>query len=313
VYEENDPVDRALTSLRSEQWTAGSHNNELEEKLMREFHTNRQPTGLRKHRTLVATLAVVLVSASAMGFTAAGGVEAVKTLLVKVKIIGPDGTVYDGTLEPVELEGDVATMTLDTAEGDQATVTIQRVEAGDLVDDEEFAPGEEMTMLSVSLEGVLAGEAPPDGEATVEITALAAGEGPVDQADILEQIDLAEMVVPWKDADGEPRELYIVRTGGEERPVGFELFSSRLLDDGETVYDAIGHICGSLSEGTEIDAVEVDEYGAVTMTLLTEDGEEKTVTLNKAGDPASSRVHVILEGEEGDMATEMHKLTKRER
>jgi len=278
---------------------------------MREFHTNRPSTGIRKHRTLVATLAVLLVSGAA--FAAAGGVEAVKTWFVKVKIIGPDGTVYDSTLAPVEVQGDTATMTLGTAEGEQATVTIERVNAGDLVGDQEIAPGEEMTMLSVSLEGVLAGEAPPDGEATVEITALATGEGPVDQAEILQQIELAEVVVPWEDADGEPRELYIVRTGGGEKPVGFELFSARFLDNGETAYDTVGHICGSLSEATEIGTVEVNEDGAVTMTLITEDGEEKTVTLNKADDPASNRVHVILEGEEGDLATEMRKLSKRER
>jgi hypothetical protein len=278
---------------------------------MREFHTNRPPTGIRKHRTLIATLAVVLVSGAA--FAAAGGVEAVKTLFVKVKIIGPDGTVYDGTLEPVELQGDTATMTLDTAEGDQAMVTIERVDAGGLVDDQEIAPGEDMTMLSVSLEGALAGEAPAGGEHTVEITALAAGQEPIDQKDVLRQIDLAEVVVPWEDADGEPRELYIVRTGGDEKPVGFELFSSRFLDNGEMVYETVGHICGSLSEATEIGAVDVDENGVVTMTLLTEDGEEKTVTLNKADDPGSNRVHVIIEGEEDDLPTEMRKLIRRER
>jgi hypothetical protein len=278
---------------------------------MREFHTKRTSTGIRKHRTLVATLAVVLISGA--GFAAAGGVEAVKTLFVKVKIIGPDGTVYDSTLAPVELQGDTATMTLDTAEGEQATVTIERVDAGDLVDDPDVAPGEEMTMLSVSLEGVLAGEAPAGGEHTVEIVALAAGQEPVDQMDILRQIDLAEVVVPWDDADGEPRELYIVRTGGGEKPVGFELFSSRFLDNGDTVYDAVGHICGSLSEATEIGAVDVDENGAVTMTLLTEDGEERTINLNKADDPASNRVHVIIEGEEDDLATEMWKRVERER
>ncbi len=311
MYEDNDPVDRALTSLRSEHRSAGSHNTELEEKLMREFHTNRTYTGIRKYRTLVATLAVVLVSGA--GFAAAGGVEAVKTLFVKVKMIGPDGTVYDATLEPVELQGGTATMTLDTAEGEQATVTIERIDAGDLIDDQEIAPGEEMIMLSVSLDGLPAGEGQAGGEHTVEIVALAAGQEPVDQMDILRQIDLAEVVVPWEDADGEPRELYIVRTGGGEKPTGFELFSSRFLDNGETVYDTVGQICGGLSEATEIGAVDVDENGAVTMTLLTEDGEERTITLNKAGDPASNRVHVIIGGEEGDLAKEMWKRVERER
>lgn len=278
---------------------------------MREFHTKRTPTGIRKYRTLVATLAVVLISGA--GFAAAGGVEAVKTLFVKVKMIGPDGTVYDATLEPVELQDGTATMTLDVGDNEEATITIERVDLGDLVDDMEVAPGEEMIMLSVSLEGVLAGEAPAGGEHTVEIVALATGQEPVDQMDMLREIDLAEVVVPWEDADGEPRELYIVRTGGGEKPIGFELFSSRFLDNGETVYDTVGHICGSLSEGTEIGAVDVDENGAVTMTLLTEVGEERTITLNKADDQASNRVQVIIEGEEGKLATEMRKLIERER
>jgi len=140
VRNEHDPVDSALQSLGGQKWPGASHDNELEEKLMRAFDSKRSVSRFGRHPVLVSALAVLLLGS--LGFAAAGGIEMVRSWFVTIEVngevIGPLEVVPDenGNAEfdipPIEIEGDeaaVATITIDSGEcgegdGEGSTKTV---------------------------------------------------------------------------------------------------------------------------------------------------------------------------------------------
>jgi len=113
VRKDLDPVDSALMCLRSKQWTGESHRNQLEEKLMSEFDTQRLGYGTGRRRTLmVAGLAALLLGAAA--FAATRGWFAVTVI---------DGKVVD-TREITLPEGGVTTFQVPVQSGKATTVTV---------------------------------------------------------------------------------------------------------------------------------------------------------------------------------------------
>ncbi len=253
---------------------------------MRESEATRTSFRISRHRTLIAALAVILVGGAA--FAAAGGVEAVKEIFVNVtiRLMGPDGESYEVVkLQSLDVENGEASATLSIGEGQMATMVLDHVSGTDLTDEPGVVQGEFLATITID------GAAAPDGdigaERTIELSMTANAGETVDQEGVVEQIADAEVVVPWVDAAGEARELYIVRRATETEPV-LKMFSSRWLDSGEEVYDMVGLLSGVITDEAEITGVEVDENGLATMTLLLEDGEEKRVAFN--ADPGGAEI-----------------------
>lgn len=306
---DTDPIESAMSSLRSQPWTGETYNKDLEEKLMREFHTHKPSSRISRHRTLIATLAVLLVGGAA--FAAAGGADVVKKFFLDIRIIvrGPDGTVFDGVveLEPVEGEEGTAAATLDLGDGGQTTIEIQEVSASELAG-ADIPDGEEMTMMTVSLSGLSAEEAEMAKERTIEFMATVhTGKEPIEQTEILEQIAEAEIVVPWTDDNGDDRELYIVREYGEDGTSVVKIFGSRWTEEGDEVFDTLGMVTHLDSLIVEAPTIEFHKDRLTSMTVLCEDGEERVIRFDPdrphlEGEPAT--VQITIEGHESGTALE---------
>ncbi len=155
MHENHDPLDRALASLRSQQWTGQSHRTKLEEELMNQFNSRHSTTSVHKHRTLIASLAVLLIGG--VGFAATGGTETVRRIFVTLKLAGPNGEEVQGcVLEMLEegVDGPI-TIDLDMGDGQQGTVVLQRIEPGTLLADGE-ASGEGIILTKVHIDAVVA-------------------------------------------------------------------------------------------------------------------------------------------------------------
>ena len=136
MRKESDSIDQALKSLQNEQWTTSPHRQELESKLMAQFNTPRAVTGGRHYRSLIVTLAALLIGGA--GFAAAGGPEMVKKWFVTVRLVGPNGETFDGMLEPISTDENAAEMTIETDDGTETTISVRKLnveptrEGGDL-------------------------------------------------------------------------------------------------------------------------------------------------------------------------------------
>jgi len=301
VRTDPDPVEDAMGSLRSQQWTSETYNKELEEKLMREFHTHKPRSRLSRHRTLIATLAVLLVGGAA--FAAAGGADAVQHFFYNVRIVimGADGEAIDTIVELEQIEGaeGVATGTINLGDGGQATLELMTVDAGELTG-VDVPGGEEMKMMTISLSGAVGVEADSGAERTVEfLAAMFAGDEPIEQTDILEQITEAEIVVPWTDDNGDDRKLYIVREHGEDDTSVLKIFGSRWTEDDDEVFDLLGMVTQLDSLIVEAPTIEFHKDRLTSLTVLCEDGEERTIRFGPDGSQAegeSATVEITIGG-----------------
>ena len=84
--DKHDIVDGALQSLADQRWPGAHHNPELECKLMQAYDTQKSKNVLFRHPLIAACLAVLVLGS--FGFAAAGGVEMIKALFVKVEVDG---------------------------------------------------------------------------------------------------------------------------------------------------------------------------------------------------------------------------------
>ena len=82
MNDHRDPVDSALDKLRSQRWTAGHHNHELEDKLMQEFNNRQSVPKFARRRTLLAALGLVTVGGVALAAT--DGFETLKNWFVRI-------------------------------------------------------------------------------------------------------------------------------------------------------------------------------------------------------------------------------------
>ncbi len=298
---DKDPIERVMCSLRSQQWTGETYDKELEERLMREFHSHKPSYRISRHRTLVATLAVLLVGGAA--FAAAGGADVVKKFFydIRIVIMMPDGTVEDAVveLEPVEGEEGTAAGTFNLGDGGQTTIEIQEVSASKLAG-ADIPDGEEMTMMTVSLSGLSAEEAEMAAERTIELMAtVRAGDEPIEQTEILKQIAEAEFVVPWTDDNGDDRELYIVREYGEDGTSVVKIIGSRWTEEGDEVFDMLGMVTHLDSVIVEVPTIEFHKDSLTSMTVLCEDGEERVIRLEPEGphlEGEPGTVQITIEG-----------------
>ena len=81
-----DPVDSALSSLRSEAWTAKPFTPEMEQKIMSDFRAN--PSPVRYMKSPVALAAAGVLAIGGVAFAATGGIQELRKWLFKVEING---------------------------------------------------------------------------------------------------------------------------------------------------------------------------------------------------------------------------------
>ncbi|MGD2110111.1 MAG: hypothetical protein PVI86_12065 [Phycisphaerae bacterium] len=271
---------------------------------MREFHTHRPPSGIRRHRTLAVTFGVLLVGGAA--FAAVGGAETVKQFFfdVRVVIMGTDGAVHDAVVQLEQIDGEegAAVGTIELGDGEEATIELKEMalpaEAG--VD---LPEGEEMRMMTISLAGMDADLKDGTAERTIELSAVMyTGDEPIEQNDVLEQIAEAEFTVPWTDSNGDDREVFIVREEGEDGSSVIKLFGSRWTGEGDEVFDMLGIVADFDSLIVEAPRIEIHKDRITSLTVVGEDGRKGILRLdrqrpNRMGDPPA--VQVII-GESAD-------------
>lgn len=287
-----EPFDRALDALRSQAWTTSNHNLELEEKLMQTFDRKQHPSGFSRHRTWIVAAAVVF--AGGVGFAATGGAEMVRNWLVTVRLVGPDGQVVDGVLEPVESENGVATLTLENPDGGQTTLEVQQLDRDpsdldvtlnmDRADD-----GREST--TVNLEKVN-GSGPTSVDIDVRATAQAGqaadrhikiktSGGPDDLA----LMNDAAMTVNGNAGDDGRRVIELQGADGAKTMLD-------LLRSPEGGFD-LEHLQSLVDSGVASD-VSVDEHGTAVITMIDENGAERIIEIASEEDGTDGRTNLSI-------------------
>lgn len=94
---------------------------------MQAYGTNKVPTGMARHRTLIIALAALLLGGGS--FAAAGGIDLVKSWFMTVELTGPDGQTTSVVLEAAD--GESGTVIFDFADGGRTTVEVTPREASD--------------------------------------------------------------------------------------------------------------------------------------------------------------------------------------
>jgi hypothetical protein len=140
VHEDKDPVAGALQALKSQQWAGGTHNDDLEERLMREFDVKGGASRFSRHRLLAVAAAVLLIGGA--GFAVAGGLDMVRSWFVTVEI-GPGAIeIEEGVLE----EGEMVTATIDV-DCDNTTITLTDSEGNEIPKDKYTVDEEGVTVI----------------------------------------------------------------------------------------------------------------------------------------------------------------------
>ena len=122
MQRQHDPVESTLQSLGNEQWPGPGCNHELEKRLMREFDNKNVVSRIRRHPALAACLAVLVLGS--FGFTAAGGIDMVKSWFVTVEVDGE--VVATQTVVPDEngnAEFDIPAIEVEEGEMTEVTIT----------------------------------------------------------------------------------------------------------------------------------------------------------------------------------------------
>lgn len=235
---DHDPVDSALSSLRSCEWTGDSYNHQLEERLMQEFAKN--PNGRRFSKVpawLVATAGILLV-----GGAATGTVALVRSWMVTVQIGDKQYQFQtdangEGDLQVQTEDGKTANVHLQTIEGDNGQ---HEMNVNVDVADANNNTNEQQIMRVVRKSGGAGGE--PVSDATV---ADLAGTAPA---------------ATWN-ADGKSYAIHLV-SGGAGTPIILFLVTNNA--DGSQVIRKVTDLPGQLNAGV---APEVSADGSGFITL----------------------------------------------
>ena len=262
-----DPIDRALESLRSQQWTGDQNKTELEERLMGAFNTPK-PSRFNKYRALLIALAVILVGGA--GFAATGGAAALKRIFVSISV--------GGEVNQFEMDADgEGTFTFEAEDGSQATVHVQSQT------DVDPEIGGEGTMLMSTIDVHMEGSA-AEGETEIAIDIAGA---PADGVLMIKSCDGMELPDCALGDDAALTQA-IAESLGEG--VGLENVHI-LRRNGEGVDPETGEPmqqvaviagCGA-AEGAELGDVNVEideETGIATIRIVDEDGNERILKMN---------------------------------
>jgi len=291
-----DPVDDALQSLRSEPWSGITPDPNIEERLMNEYRRQHTSGGIRRYRSLVIALAVVLIGG--VGFAATGGPEFVREF-VYIRLIKITGDQVEGNvelnmvIEPDENGDGTAVATIGSVDGESTTITVQQA-TPEPTDD-----GALKTKITVGLDR----NEPEDGTSSaasvpkLELTPR----DPEDVGDTRRTVwittdeDGAEALAPgdpdanamiwdWVDDNGLDRELHLIPEASDLDGARYSVLTVIATDNHMRIYRKVGSFD---FEGEVADVLDIIEHdgGALTLQLVDEYGDERTIELpGEAGD-----------------------------
>lgn len=263
MRETRDPVDGVLRSLAEQNWTPGQHENQLEETLMQEFDRAGRSVRRVSHRALWIGGLVLLVGGA--GFAATGGREAVKKLMVRVHWVGSDASVFEGAIDPIPRTGEYQQqIALD--DGRLAGLHVRVLDQ----------PGSE-GMKQVTVQIPEGDGAAPAESSTAKTLQVSLGDAAANaERIVVDEIAEPERTLEWADSNGETHILYLVRDAdGDVAGAGFTLF--RAQDDG--TFLQLGDVRTPVGKRVEVEDVEIDDNGLVSLTLRSPNGELTNVSL----------------------------------
>lgn len=291
MHDDLDPVEGALRSLAKVSWAHRVHEAQLEEKLMLGFEKPTIGSRMLRHKLLVGALAVVL--AGGAGFAATGGAEAVRQFMIQVKMIGPDGVIVDGTLQPVE--GDANRFELQTPDGGNATVILDKANPEQLQvhvtktldGDGAVAGGDGPVQITMTTRPIGEGddaainaileqhmaEVAAKGEHAGKVLIAAPHATIARVPAVVEAIEEPVEVFQWAEQDGTLKEVSIVPLRGDLG--GYRVYST--LEDGR--YAQIGMVVLTNAAETAVADMVLDEDGRATIAFVGGDGKEISVPI----------------------------------
>lgn len=253
MNKQNDPVDSALNVLRSEHWAAGqTFDPDLENRLMQNFNERQNTRRFAHPRAMLLALAVLAVGGVTLAAT--DGVAKFRQWLVTLEINGQ-------TLEVTLDDNGESTFDYPMANGATATVNIQKSNTPENGD---------MTQIQVTT-----GD---DQTEDVEVAKVVRKCSPADaiQQYTLDDLGDAQPVKSWFDADGTAYDLYtIVQKDGDWQ---FYVASQSVKGE-EPVVRQVGRVPTTVLPADSEPTIDVGDDGTLTITLKTDDGQERVLKL----------------------------------
>lgn len=244
---DRDPVDSALSALRSCEWTGPSVNTQLEERLMKEYTRTTVSRSFLHRPAVAAALGILVLGGGA--FAAGGGIEYIKSLFVTVEI---DGQPTQLELQPVGDNVYEGTLQTQTQDGRDAHVVVRRLE-GD--------PNEQNMTVNVNLTG------DDSIEAREQKIVVRHGETPPELSFTVADLGDAEPAHQWTNAEGQARALYLIT---DEETGELSIFSTTVGED-ETLVRRVAQLPAGRHDGDP--KISVDENDLITLVWESGEGE----------------------------------------
>lgn len=242
MFQDHDPVDRALQSLRSQAWTGNPLNPKLEEKLMQEFAKSQTPRTFMKMPVWVAATLGILLA----GGAATGTVAMVRSWLVTVQI-------GDQQFQFQTDESGEGTIQVQTEDGRTANVHVQRVDGDN---------GTAETNVNVDVSG--------NGTSEQRVMKFATGgAGKPDRIATVEDLAGTEPIVVWGYDDGHSCAAHLVSQGDGQPQKFFWVTTSA---DGTKTVRHIADIPAVLFEGGAKTDVTPGKDGEITLHIANGQG-----------------------------------------
>lgn len=246
MNQDHDPVDSALNSLRSQSWTAGSFNPQLEERLMQEFGKNPSRRFTKLPTWVIAVAGVLLA-----GGAATGTVALVRSWFVTVQI-------GDKQYQLQTDENGRAEMVVQSDDGKTTNIQIQRVEG---------EAGDE-TNVQVNVD-----DANQQTEKVVKMVRRSgAGAGPEQN---FSAADLAgtQPTATWSIAAGATKAVHFVPQDGG----GVRLFMVTTDADGSQKIRRLAELPAQLNLAGQTPQISHGSDGTVTLTFGADGGNKRVL------------------------------------
>lgn len=275
MFQDHDPVDRALHSLRSQAWTGNPVNPKLEETLMQEFAKNQAPRRFMKMPVwAAATLGILLA-----GGAATGTVAMVRSWLVTVQI-------GDQQYQFQTDDSGEGTIQVQTEDGRTANVHVQRVDGDN---------GAAETNVNVDVSG--------NGTSEQRVMKFATGgAGKADRFASVEDLAGTEPIASWAGADGQNYAAHLVpQKAGETQ----SLFITSTAANGAQTVRRLSDLPAILFAGGATTEVTPGKDGLVTVRIANGEGNVNVMKFMLGGPTdASARMageHIQVDPKAGQI------------
>ncbi len=247
MHSDHDPIDSALSSLRSREWTGIPYDPELQEKLMQEFDQNRSVRRFSKLPTWFIAVAGVLL----VGGAATGTVALVRSWLVTIQI-------GDKEYQLQTDQNGQGSLTVQTDDGKTANIHVQRVEgdAGDRTN-VQVTVGDDNQQTQKVVEMVRGGGAGADAGKSYSAADLA-GTAPA---------------ASWTTPDGATKSIHLVaQDNGAAR-----VFTVKTQADGSQTVRRLAELPAKLNLAGQTPEVTHESDGAITLTFASDGGNKRVL------------------------------------